>query len=465
MSMLSPSTLTRAYSAGEADPVEVTARCISRARDVAHGVFITVTEQRALAEARASGERYRRGAPLGPLDGVPVAWKDLFDIVGTVTTAGSRAFSESEPAAADAPAVARFAAAGAICIGKTGLSELAYSGLGINSYYGTPKHPTAPDPDRIVGGSSSGAAVAVAVEAAAISIGTDTSGSVRVPAALAGVTGYKPTAERLDRQALMAVSPTLDSVGVLSGDMDGIVTAEAYLRAEGVSSESAREAVARPVLLIPDGELVTDLDEATAAAFERTVDTLRADGWVIERGVVAALAAGQAAMDRHGTIVAAEAAWVHRELLTSAKVAELDPRTRRRLELGAASAAVDYLQLVSLRMALISQLRGEIGDAAVIFPTVRLQAPRATSLEQDADLYARTNLRVLRSTMLGSYLNMPGIAIPTGVDGDALPTSLLVSLGPGDDLRLLAIARQIEASLDIDPSNRSAPPAIRTMQP
>jgi len=103
-----------------------------------------------------------------------------------------------------------------------------------------------------------------------------------------------------------------------------------------------------------------------------------------------------------------------------------------------------------LRTALISQLRGEIGDAAVIFPTVRLQAPRATSLEQDADLYARTNLRVLRSTMLGSYLNMPGIAIPTGVDDAGLPTSLLVSLGPGDDLRLLTIARQIEASLDIE---------------
>jgi aspartyl-tRNA(Asn)/glutamyl-tRNA(Gln) amidotransferase subunit A len=449
MSMLSPSRLTRAYGTGEADPVEVAARCISRARDVGHGVFTTVTEERALAEATASSERYRQGAPLGPLDGVPVAWKDLFDIAGTVTTAGSRAFSDHKPAGADAPAVARFAAAGAVCIGKTGLSELAYSGLGINSYYGTPQHPSAPSPDRIVGGSSSGAAVAVAVEATSIAIGTDTSGSVRIPAALTGVTGYKPTAERLDRRALMAVSPTLDSVGVLSADMDGIVTAEAYLRAHDVQNEPLRD-VARPVLLIPRCELVTDLDEATALAFEKTIGMLGDNGWVIERTVIPALTTGQTAMDRHGTIVAAEAAWVHRELLASARVARLDPRTRQRLEMGTRSTAVDYLQLMSLRTALIAQLRSEIGDAAVIFPTVRLQAPCATALEQDAELYASTNLRVLRSTMLGSYLNMPGIAIPTGVDGDGLPTSLLVSLGAGDDLRLLAIAQQIEASLDTE---------------
>ena len=116
--------------------------------------------------------------------------------------------------------------------------------------------------------------------------------------------------------------------------------------------------------------------------------------------------------------------------------------------MGARLAAVDYLQLVSLRQELISQLRGEIGDAVVIFPTVRLQAPCASSLERDVELYAKTNLRVLRSTMLGSYLNMPGIAIPTGADRDGLPTSLLVSLGPGDDLRLLSVARKIEAALD-----------------
>src|SRR5215216_5741711 len=214
---------------GERDAVAVCERALERARATT-AVFTSLTEERALREARASAARLRERAPLGPLDGVPVAWKDLIDVAGAVTTAGSALRRGAAPATADAPIVARLAAAGMICVGKTYLTELAYSGLGLNPHFGTPPNPCAPA--RIPGGSSSGSAVAVAAGVVPCAIGTDTSGSIRVPAAFCGIVGFKPTAARIDRAGVVALAPTLDSVGPLATSVADLVALDAALRGE-----------------------------------------------------------------------------------------------------------------------------------------------------------------------------------------------------------------------------------------
>ena len=207
--------LGRRLASGELDAVALAEESLARAR-AAGPAFIAVTEERALREARASAARLRAGAPLGPLDGVPVAWKDLIDVAGVPTTAASALRRDAPPARADAPVVTRLAAAGMVCVGKTNLSELAYSGLGLNPHFGTPPNPYGAA--RIPGGSSSGSAVAVALGVVSCAIGTDTSGSIRVPAAFCGLVGFKPSAARVDRAAIQPLAPSLDSVGPLADD-------------------------------------------------------------------------------------------------------------------------------------------------------------------------------------------------------------------------------------------------------
>lgn len=447
--------LGRRLAAGELDPVALAEQSLARARDDGCA-FTTLTESRALREAGESAARLRAGAPLSPLDGVPLAWKDLIDVAGVPTTAASALRRDAPPARADAPIVARLGAAGMVCVGKTNLTEFAYSGLGLNPHFGTPRNPRGSGPARIPGGSSSGSAVAVATGVVPCAIGTDTSGSIRVPAAFCGLVGFKPTAARVEREGVLPLAPSLDSVGPLTTSVADAVVLDALLRGEPADAvvfdalrgePTGHDLAAAPLrLVVPDGDLVDDVEPAVAAAFAAALSAL-AGGAVIERRPLAAVEAARTLLDRHGSLVAHEAWRVHRALLDSSDAERLDRRVLRRLRDGRALPPQDHEALLRERPRLQAELAAELGGAFAAWPTVRHPAPELEPLERDDELFARMNLSTLRSTMPGSFLDMPGVALPIGEDSAGLPLSLLLSGPPGSDDRVLAAALAAEEAL------------------
>ena len=220
--------LHAAYREARLDPVAVAQHCLALAGAAEAGLFTCLLEARALAEAHASRARWHAGQPLGPLDGVPVVWKDLFDVAGTPTTAASALRRNAPPAGQDAATVSALAAAGAVSIGKTGLTEFAYSGLGLNPHFGTPRNRRSTDAHRSPGGSSSGSAVAVDAGMALIGMGTDTGGSVRIPAAFNGLVGFKPSIGRLDSTGVFPLSATLDVIGPMAKTVQDCAFAPAW---------------------------------------------------------------------------------------------------------------------------------------------------------------------------------------------------------------------------------------------
>src|SRR5271170_4012062 len=227
----SAAALARLYRKGTITPSEAADWFLDRIETATdRAIFIAMTAERARREAATSTARYRAGAPLGPLDGVPVAWKDLFDLVGTTTTAGSDIYRSAPPARADATVVRNLADAGMVSLGKVNLSEFAYSGLGLNPHFGTPRNPYDANVHRVPGGSSSGSAVAVAAGLAPVAIGTDTGGSVRIPAAFNGLVGFKTAEGSIDRTGIFALSPTLDTVGPLARTVEDCLLLYSALR-------------------------------------------------------------------------------------------------------------------------------------------------------------------------------------------------------------------------------------------
>jgi aspartyl-tRNA(Asn)/glutamyl-tRNA(Gln) amidotransferase subunit A len=439
--------LGRLIAAGEADPVALAEEALERAAGApARHVFIALTPERARDEAAASGRRHADRRPLGPLDGVPMAWKDLFDVRGTPTTAGSATRRDAPPAAADAPAVANLAAAGMVCIGKTNLTELAYSGLGLNPHFGTPRNPYGGAVDRIPGGSSSGSAVAVAAGVVPCAIGTDTSGSVRVPAAFCGLAGFKPTSARVDRRGVVALAPTLDSVGPLAHAVADVVALDAALRGlePRVPAPPPPQALE---LVVPHSVLVDDVAVSVGARFRAAVEALAGAGARVERRPVGALDRALELRDAHGTIVAAEAWREHADLVGGPRADALDPRVLARIRNGRSVVGRDYDALLAERSPLQRRLADELGSALAILPTVRHTAPELEPLERDAELFAHVNMTTLRATMAGSYLDMPGVSLPIGFDDDGLPVGLLVCGATGEDDRVLATALAAEAAL------------------
>jgi len=443
--------LGRLLAVGDADPVAVARKSLARARD-AGSAFIAVTEERALREATESARRLRAGTPRGPLEGVPIAWKDLIDVEGVPTTAASALRRDAPPARADAPVVARLAAAGMVCVGKTNLTEFAYSGLGLNPHFGTPRNPH--DPDRIPGGSSSGSAVAVAAGVVPCAIGTDTSGSIRVPAAFCRIVGFKPTAARVPREGVLALAPSLDSVGPLTRSVTDAIALDALLRGQAPPPPrrdldlaaggepvapsqlaAATDIVAR--LIVPDGEFVDGAEPGVAEAFAAAVDALAAAGAPIERRPLRALEDARSLFEANGSLVAHEAWRVHRALLDSPDAGRLDRRVLRRLRDGRALPPEGRDVLLRERPRLQAALETELGGALALWPTVRHGAPELAPLERDDELFARVNMTTLANTMPASFLDMPGVALPIGA------ASLLLSGPPGADDRVLAAALTI----------------------
>jgi aspartyl-tRNA(Asn)/glutamyl-tRNA(Gln) amidotransferase subunit A len=419
-----------------ADPVGIAEQTFGRiAACDDRTIFTRLTRDRALAEARAARQR---GGSLGPLDGMPIAWKDLFDLEGLPTTAGSAVLANAPPAEHDAPAVVNLAKAGMICVGRTNMTEFAYSGIGLNPHFGTPRNPHGKEP-RVPGGSSSGSAVAVARGLVPVAIGTDTGGSVRLPAALNGVIGFKASTGRYPMAGVLPLSPTLDSLGVFSRTVEQAALVDAAMR--GATPASL---MPRPLngvrLLVPTNIVFDDCEPAVLANFEAAIDRLARAGAAIERAALPAFDAILRLGDKRGAILAAEAYAIHRARLDSAEAARMDRRVVERLRLGGRVTMTDYLAVSFARRTLIEETAVRLNGCFVAFPTAPMVAPPMAPLEQDEARFFATNARLLRNTSLGNFLDWCGVSLPTGSDADGMPTSLLLSATAGQDEELLSLA-------------------------
>jgi aspartyl-tRNA(Asn)/glutamyl-tRNA(Gln) amidotransferase subunit A len=443
----SAAVLGRLYLTGAIDPVQATDFFLERiAASPDEAIFIALSEKRARDEAAAAAARYRAGRPLGPLDGVPVAWKDLFDMAGMTTTAGSAVYRQAKPADADAPAVRRLAEAGMVALGKTNLSEFAYSGLGLNPHYGTPRNPHDSRIARVPGGSSSGSAVAVAAGLAPCAIGSDTGGSVRIPAAFNGVVGFKTSEGRIDKTGVFPLSPTLDTVGPIARTVEDCVLLDAALRG-ALASEVRRGDLADVDLLVPENVVFEGIEPDVATNFERAIAAIERRGVRVARRRLRVLDEVLRTTAEHGTITAAEAYRFHRDLVEGPQASQVDSRVVSRILGGKRMTAHAMLALQAARRELRRALLTELDGALLAMPTVPHAAPETAPLEADPERFNAANLKTLRNTMLGNFLALCGLALPSGHDGLGLPTSILISGPGGDDARLLGVGLAIEPLL------------------
>jgi aspartyl-tRNA(Asn)/glutamyl-tRNA(Gln) amidotransferase subunit A len=334
---------------GRLDAVELTERTLAAINS--HGdkaIFIEVFAARARREAAAAAARLKAGRPLSPLDGVPAAWKDLFDVEGKVTTAGSVVLKSDPSAARDAPLLAAAAAAGLVTIGTTNMTEFAFSGIGLNPHYGTPRNPHDPKVARSPGGSSAGSAVAVAAGLAPVAIGTDTSGSVRVPASFNGVTGYKSSTGRYPMEGVFPLSRTLDSLGPLAHTVEDCVLMDVALRGV-LLPEARRRPVADLRLVVPETLVLEGCEPAVLANFEAAIDRLAKAGARVERRAMPVLAAIPELIAKHGHILGAEALHLHQERLRSSDTTRMDRRVVKRLRMAEKMTAVDLTEALQTR--------------------------------------------------------------------------------------------------------------------
>jgi aspartyl-tRNA(Asn)/glutamyl-tRNA(Gln) amidotransferase subunit A len=431
-----------ALAAGKTTALALAQAALARARDPAGEgarVFTRLDEARALAAARASDALRSAGIVRSPLEGLPVSVKDCFDIAGQVTTAGSAVLKDAAPAARNAPVVDRLIAAGAVIVGRTNMSEFAFSGLGINPHYGTPRNPwDRAGGGRISGGSSSGAAVSVADGMAVVGIGTDTGGSVRIPSALCGLTGFKPTQRRVPTAGVLPLSTSLDSIGGLTASVRCCAVVDAILAGEEPVPPAMRP-VKDARFLVPENVVLDELDADVAAAFERALSRLSAAGARITHLVVPELAEFSE-LHRHGTLPAAESwAW-HRALLARAE-AQYDPHVSHRIRRGEKMNAADYIDLLAGRKRWIAAMAARTAAFdALLMPTVACVAPKVAALEPPHDdAYWAANRLILRNTTIINFLDGCALSLPCQHAGDA-PVGLMLAGCAGADKRILALA-------------------------
>ncbi len=417
--------------------------CLARIEDPqgqGRATFTKVHAERARREADAVDQRRRSGHHVPKLAGLPVSIKDLFDLEGDVTTAGSVVLRDLPPAAADAPAVARLREAGCIVIGRTNMTEFAYSGVGLNPHYGTPLSPFDRESRRIPGGSSSGAAVAVSDGMCAASLGTDTAGSVRIPASFAGLVGFKPTAWRVSRKGAIPLSTTLDSVGPLGRTVSCCALLDATLAGMETRSEPPHGPKGLR-LLVPTTLVLDNLDQHVATAFERTLSALANAGAKIMHAPIPELAR-LPQLNSRGGIAAAEAYAWHKDLLER-RGADYDPRVSMRILKGRDLSAADYQDLLRER----TEITQRVGLLAATFdamalPTVPIVAPRIAQFDSD-EQYVALNALVLRNTGIANFLDRCAISLPVHREGEA-PVGFMLMGEHGADRTLLSIATGIE---------------------
>jgi aspartyl-tRNA(Asn)/glutamyl-tRNA(Gln) amidotransferase subunit A len=420
------------------------AQALERAKDAsAQHVFTQLYAEGALAAARHADAAQRAGVALPALAGLPVSIKDLFDVAGETTMAGSVVCRDESPAAADAPAVARLRAQGAAIVGKTNMTEFAFSGVGINPHHGTPCNPADAAVARIPGGSSSGAAVSVALGLAVAGLGSDTGGSIRIPAALCGLVGFKSTQARTPRTGAFALSRTLDTVCAMARSVQDCLLVDAAI------ADAPLAVRRRPLdglrLAVPQTLMFDGIEAPVARAFERALKLLSAAGARIVEIPLAELAE-IARLNAPGGFSAVEAFAVHRERLVHGS-ALFDPRVAQRIATGAASTAADYIAMHDKRRDWIERTERALeGFDALLCPTVPITAPPIAELAASDDAFFKANGLLLRNTFAINYLDGCAFSLPCHSAGE-LPVGLMLSSVGGDDARLAAVALAAEAAL------------------
>jgi aspartyl-tRNA(Asn)/glutamyl-tRNA(Gln) amidotransferase subunit A len=398
---------------------------------------LTVYSEAARAAAEAADARAALGISLGPLDGAIVSIKDLFDVAGEPTRAGSKILAdEAAPAAADAPVVRRLRAGGAVIVAKTNMTEFAFGAVGTNPHYSTPGNPSARS--RVPGGSSSGAAVAAADGMCEIAIGTDTGGSVRIPAALCGIVGFKPSRPRIPTEGAFPLSYSLDSIGPLArrvadcAKADTVMAGDTFVPLEPVALAGLRFGVA-------EGLPLDRLDEIVAPAFENALKRLDAAGVRIV-GEKISLFDEMGEVNAYGGIVMPEACAIHRQRLER-RGADIDPNVRFRIERGCTISGADYVDMQRRRAQLVRAMDQRLVSLdALVMPTSSIVAPTIAEVA-DPKVYSARNVALLRNTSIGNFFDLCAVSLPLAA---SLPVGLMLIARNGDDRRLLRIAAAVE---------------------
>jgi aspartyl-tRNA(Asn)/glutamyl-tRNA(Gln) amidotransferase subunit A len=443
-----PNTPTLAALADDLENGRTNARklvdeCLARISDKSGEgarAFIHVDVEAAIEAAKAMDRlREVRAAP-SRYAGIPISIKDLFDIRGQVTRAGSRALEDSAPAEADAPVVARLRRAGFIVIGRTNMTEFAYSGIGINPHYGTPKSAWRRDVGHVPGGSSSGAAVSVADGMAHGALGTDTGGSCRIPAAYNGIVGFKPTQRRVPLEGGVPLSFTLDSFGPLARTAGCCAVLDAVLADEPVQPLQPRP-IKGMRLAVPTTVALDELEDEVARTFDRALEALSREGAVIERIAVPEFL-DVAVMNAKGGFAASESYAWHRYLIAS-KGDVYDPRVSMRILRGESLSAADYIDLLGARKSLIARATARLAPYdALILPTTANTPPRIADLADDK-AFAKANLLSLRNCTLINMIDGCAISLPAHREGE-VPVGLMLAASGGSDRRIFELAAGME---------------------
>ncbi len=414
---------------GSLDPVTLVEESLDAIRTHKdQAIFTRLLEERAREEATASSKRLQEGRSRGLLDGIPVAWKDLFAIAALPTTAGSIVLADAAPAQEDADVVKALKAAGMVAIGRVNMSEFAFSGLGLNPHYGTPLNPRATDVARIPGGSSSGSAVAVASGLVPVSIGTDTGGSVRIPSAFNGLVGYKASRGRYSMAGVFPLATSLDPLGPLCRSVQDAIWVDAAMRGRA-ASDIIRADPAGLSVVVPTTVVMDDVEDGVAEAFEATLSRLSAAGVKVRRAAFPAFDRLFQVMAEHGPLVTAEAFALHHRRLAGPEADAMDRRVVARTRLGEKITLVGYLEILQVREQLIKDVAGMLGpNEFIAYPTVAHVAPALAPLEADDELFVKVNFKTLRNTLIGNFLDWCGVSLPCGTGNAGMPVGFCCPL-------------------------------------
>ncbi len=413
------------------------------AQPAAKSVFTKLYPEAALAAARAADAAQKAGVVQPALAGLPVSIKDLYGVAGETTMAGSIVCQGEPPQKQDAPVVTRLRGAGAAIVGKTNMTEFAFSGIGINPHYGTPVNPSDSNVARIPGGSSSGAGVSVALGLSVAGLGSDTGGSIRIPAALCGIVGFKSTQNRVPLEGALELSRSLDTVCAMTRSVQDCITVDAVL--SGAMLPVRRRPLAGMRLAVPQTVVLDGLDKTVSQAFDRSLSILsEAGAQIIE--IALTEFADIPKVNSPGGLSPIEAYAVHHERLARAQ-AQFDQRVAARVMMGASVTAQQYIALLDKRRAWIASVeRAMEGYDALLCPTVPAVAPEIEKLVASDEVFFKANGQMLRNTFIINLLDGCSYSLPCHRD-DELPVGLMLSSVHGDDARLSAVALAVEDAL------------------
>lgn len=423
------------------DLAERTLRSIAASDDKA--IFTHHLADRARSEAKSARRRLKAGRPLSLVDGIPIGWKDLFDIEARVTTAGSVVLKSNQPASQDAALVAAGKRAGLVSVGTLNMTEFAYSGIGLNPHFGTPRNPRDVNVHRSPGGSSSGSGAVVAKGLLPVAIGTDTGGSIRVPASFNGIVGYKSSTGHYPMDGVFPLSRSYDALGPLAQTVEDCVMIDQALR--GLKRPQARKAIVRGrTFLVPTNVVFDGTEPAVQQNFDRSLSRISKAGGKIRRIAFPAFDAILDLVKTRGNVLGAEALHVHVDRVNGPDAAFMDQRVVDRIKFAEKMTAVDLVEVTFQRKKLIAQCYDLIGDAIVVCPTTPHVAMPIAALEADTEEFFRVNAKTLRNTMLGNFLDWCGLSIPSGSDRDGMPTGFMLSAQHGRDAEILSLGLSIE---------------------